>query len=452
MLVTSAWLLGLVHALVHMPLYSPRVDKREVILHRKASSYQTTLQIGGQNVTVIVDTGSSDLWVMDSSNPYCQNSHSDISSEDRINCNSGYMYQRGSTWSTDNTTFALSYGDGSMVEGIYGQDNVVAGDYELTGVNFAVGTSATISSGVFGIGPQLGEANIREFLYENFPMQLKSQGHISSLLYSLWLNSRESSEGVLLFGGIDTAKYNGTLGVVPVVSDTHFKVMLSSMELDGQTLVECSLPVMLDSGTTYSYLPRKLIEPFVLSLNAWWVEHPGLYAVTCTTNNTRIGLNFSGVQISIPLQEFLVPWDLDDGSMWVQDGEEICAFGIIPISDEPEEQALNVLGGSFLRGMYVVYDLENSQIGLAEANYATEKDVTSITTIPGSSASGYSVTQFKSEYTTYSPTVDQRDGTLSLSVTSRNPDPVETAQSTASSNGAIPRLHLDYLLMLVNYL
>jgi hypothetical protein len=76
-----------------------------------------------------------------------------------------------------------------------------------------------------------------------------------------------------------------------------------------------------------------------------------------------------GPTISVPINELVL-------AMGVSRGEEVCILGIGPAGD-----SISVLGDTFLRSAYVVYDLENNQIALAQTVFnSTQSSIQEIET------------------------------------------------------------------------
>lgn len=68
-------------------------------------------------------------------------------------------------------------------------------------------------SGILGIGH--GEnVTIR---YKNVVDQLADQGVTNTKAFSLALGSKSEQEGVIIFGGLDTSKFTGTLRTQPII-------------------------------------------------------------------------------------------------------------------------------------------------------------------------------------------------------------------------------------------
>jgi len=216
--------------------------------------------------------------------------------------------------------------------------------------------------------------------------------------------------GSILFGGVDTAKFHSSLIVLPVQksssdSYTDFTVALSSVSLtDASGKVAFSqtsltLPVILDSGTTATYLPDSVVNPIISGAGA--INDPDLgLIVPCSLGSSPANFSFGfggtgGPSIDVPFGEFVNPIFLQDGSQpkFKKSKEFICGFGLLSSGAGPI-----LFGDTFLRSAYVVYDLTNNQIAMAQTKFnATSSNVLEIsgTDIPSaaSTASNVAVTQ-----------------------------------------------------------
>ena len=214
--------------------------------------------------------------------------------------------------------------------------------------------------------------------------------------------------GSVLFGGVDTAKFTGSLIALPIQKGangtyTDITVALTSFSLTdatGKTAYtqnNLALPVILDSGTTDTYLPDNIANDLFAGVGVINDNRLGPI-VPCKIASSPAKFNFAfggngGPSISVSLSEFVTPVYLDDGSIpQFRDGSgDICTFGILS-SGTPDQPIL--LGDSFLRSAYVVYDLANNQVGLAQTVFnATDTKVVEISdkNIPGVSATATDV-------------------------------------------------------------
>lgn len=139
-------------------------------------------------------------------------------------------------------------------------DTLQLDNFTVKNFEFGIATSSN-SFATFGIGPKAREGPN----HDNLPYALAKAGYIKSAAYSLWLNDRHASNGSILFGGVDTAKYKGELETLPIVSEsgsyTGLQVALSGLNIsDGKGssqdlgLAEPAAAA-LDCSSQYAFLP-----------------------------------------------------------------------------------------------------------------------------------------------------------------------------------------------------
>jgi hypothetical protein len=274
-------------------------------------------------------------------------------------------------------------------------------------MEFGVGTDATSQDGVMGVGFALNEAILQFGLqpYPNLVDQMVSQNHIQSRTYSLYLDDIDASTGSILFGGVDTDKFSGTLSTFPINTDgsgtaNQFVITLTGLSLSppsGSTtgIGSSSLfpvNVLLDSGSSYISLPTGMATALATAMGATFSRQLGGYLLpNCNSQFSSGSLNFffSGVQISVPYDELIVNPTATDGSTFLyNDGSPACMLGILSGTSDN----IAVLGDTFLRSAYVVYDLvtppliecrlifqDNQEISLAPTKFnSTSSNVLAI--------------------------------------------------------------------------
>jgi hypothetical protein len=360
-----------------------RAGTVQATLDNEATLYFANVTLGtpGQSLRLDIDTGSSDLWTNSAQSDLCQQNAQDCAVSGTYNANSS------SSYSFVNSDFAIKYADGSYAIGDYGKDTLNIGGTSVTGVQFGIGYNSTSSQGILGVGYPANEASISTTgkTYANVPQLLASQGKTATAAYSLWLNDLDANTGSILFGGVDTDKYHGTLSSVPIIKESgsyrEFVIGLSSLSAASQSLFSNSpIPVLLDSGSSLSYLPSEYAQAIFQIFNANYDSSSGAAVVNCNlaSSSSTVDFSFSGVTISVPMNELIII----DG---YRRGKAVCILGI---SDA--EGSTSVLGDTFLRSAYVVYDLNNNQISLASTNFnSTTSNVQEISTgsggVPGAS-------------------------------------------------------------------
>lgn len=328
-----------------------------------------TLGTPAQSLRLHLDTGSSDLWVNTGSSPLCKQSSSPCSFAGTYNANSSSSYKYLGSY------FNISYVDGSGASGDYVTDTIDIGGTTLTDFQFGVGYSSTSSQGILGIGytaneVQVGRAELSP--YNNLPAKMASDGTIKSNAYSLWLNDLDSNTGSILFGGIDTEQFEGELKTLPIQSEgsvySEFLITLTGLYMgDEAVATNQALAVLLDSGSSLTYLPDSMVETIYQKVSAKYDTSEGAAYIACSmaNSNDSIRFNFSEPIIEVSMNELVLELVTSSGKRpTFQDGTEACLFGIAPAGS-----GTNVLGDTFLRSAYVVYDLANNQISLAQTTF-----------------------------------------------------------------------------------
>ncbi|KAI1077692.1 mitochondrial elongation factor g 1-like protein [Whalleya microplaca] len=376
---------------------------QEVITNEKnRGGYFASCAVGtpAQNLTLQLDTGSSDIWVPSSSSNVCQKNGDE-------GCTFG-SYDQGAS-STSSTVgegeFKISYVDGSSSSGDYIADTFEIGGATLKNMTMGLGQRTDIPYGLVGVGYALNEAIVASSgstsdVYDNLPVLLQKEGLISTNAYSLWLNDLDASTGSILFGGIDTEKYKGDLTRINIYQDsqskafTSFIVALTSLQAvsssgtDSLTSSEFPIPVVLDSGTTFSYLPDDLAAQIWKEVGATYYSDVGGALLPCSLENSEGHFSFGlagvgGPTINITMDELVLPLTTGEAIQFPSGpykGQDACQFGIQNFSSS----AQYLLGDTFLRSAYVVYDLVNNEIGIAPTDFNSTKS--NVVAFPSNSA------------------------------------------------------------------
>ncbi|KAG0646765.1 putative aspartic-type endopeptidase opsB [Hyphodiscus hymeniophilus] len=379
---------------------SPRASVTESLVNNATGgSYMATVKVGtpGQQQILAIDTGSSDVWVLDVSADACTDVTIQSQAED--GCDSTFDPSKSSTFKDVlQDGFYIQYGDGSGAEGDYITDNLAIGGVTVKTLEMGLAYNATLFQGLLGIGYDTNEASDDAedeqdpFIYPSIIDSMVSQGLISTKAYSLYLNDLQASTGSIIFGGMDSDKFHGDLLEMPIVPSplgngtsvySEFTVALTSFSMTGQAGNTTSLtqgaydaPVILDSGTTLTYVPQPLADLIYEKLNAVDdTQNSGLVFVDCgvSTNSPKTTFNFGfggsdGVSIQIPIDEMVFSLDglfsVDGSASPDLPFSNTCGLGINGQAEEPY-----ILGDTFLRSAYVVYDLKNNVIAIAQTNF-----------------------------------------------------------------------------------
>ncbi|CAL1197031.1 unnamed protein product [Candida parapsilosis] len=334
-------------------------EKRDSIslsLINEGPSYASKVSVGSnkQQQTVIIDTGSSDFWVVDSN----------------AQCGKGLIARAQGPLPHHRAAFTIRYGDGSTSQGTWGKDTVTINGVSITGQQIADVTQTSVDQGILGIGYTSNEAvydtSGRQTTpnYDNVPVTLKKQGKIRTNAYSLYLNSPSAETGTIIFGGVDNAKYSGKLVAEQVTSSQALTISLASVNLKGSSF-SFGDGALLDSGTTLTYFPSDFAAQLADKAGARLVQvarDQYLYFIDCNTDTSGTTVfNFgNGAKITVPNTEYVY-----------QNGDGTCLWGIQPSDD-------TILGDNFLRHAYLLYNLDANTISIAQVKYTTDSSISAV--------------------------------------------------------------------------
>lgn len=317
----------------------------EVITDTGDVSYNLNIYLGSnqQVSNVMIDTGSSDLWV------------------------TSQTYDPSSSSSSQDTgePFSIGYADGTTENGEFYLDTLSFDPSNAPTVNnfqFAlIQSNGQSQGGVLGIGNRNTESTNQE--YDNLPWALADNGITPKASYSLFLGP-ENGQGSLIFGGIDTDKYQGQLQKYPVdtASGPGLYVNVASINVNGESF-SSNQPYLLDSGTSLGFVQKNVQDYLDKVFNPTMVQEGDITyrQVSCNQPTDKyITFNFGQNTIALSYADAIT-----------NDGSGQCLLGFT------EYNNYNILGDVFLRKAYVYYDLTDSTISLAQAQYSTSSNIIS---------------------------------------------------------------------------
>ncbi|KAF2724188.1 putative vacuolar protease A [Polychaeton citri CBS 116435] len=315
------------------------------------AQYFSDITIGTppQEFKVVLDTGSSNLWVpsQDCGSIACY-------------LHSKYDHSSSSTYKKNGSDFAIRYGSGSL-EGYVSQDTVQIGDLKIKNQVFAEATSEPGLAfafgrfdGILGLGYDTISVNgIVPPFYE-----MIDQGLLDDPVFAFYLSSTsdEGAESEAIFGGINKDHYTGKVTNIPLRRKAYWEVDLDAITFGDQSAELDSTGAILDTGTSLIALPSTLAELLNKEIGAK-KSYNGQYTVECDKRDSLPDLTFTLTGHNFTIGPF-------DYILEVQ-GSCISAFmGFdIPAPAGP----LAILGDAFLRQWYSIYDLGNNAVGLAKA-------------------------------------------------------------------------------------
>jgi len=312
------------------------------------AEYYGPVSIGtpAQTFQVIFDTGSSNLWIPGKT---CKN------------CGSHLLYDssKSSSYVKNGTTFYIEYGSGP-VSGFLSQDLTVVSDLSITKQVFAeitdvsgLGLAYSLGKfdGILGLAwPSISVDGVTP-VFTN----LVNNGQLAQNVFSFYLGKEDGDVGELLLGGIDDAKYTGSLQYVPLSNQTYWALSLTDIQVNGAS-VTTSHRVIIDSGTSLLAGPTADVDALAKELGAHKsIINPQLYAVACSKvpSLPDISVTIGSAKFTLSSSEYIIKDSI------------FCLLGVIGI-DVPSDP-LWIMGDVFMRKYYTVFDYGSKRMGFALA-------------------------------------------------------------------------------------
>ncbi|PSR88497.1 aspartic peptidase domain-containing protein [Coniella lustricola] len=445
---SSSWVLAgalvqLASGVVHLPFVKqPRalasnrdadagLDRRSLTsgLSLQDTVYAVNVTVGtpGQPMTLQVSPLAAVTWVVDARSSYCSESYYIYTSSDEDddelttieNCiwgtfgpgnSSTFVSADPNTESSYDYSFDGTTDGGDYVYGDYFSDVLTIDDSTIPSLTMGLvndtdayyGFGATYM-GVLGIG-------YNDSINNNLPNHLFDQGLINSTAYSMWVDDEAATSGSLLFGAIDTSKFDGHLTRL-AVEYTYYMPSVIVASINGSTSTSgglVSITASDDADDDYStegyasYLFGALYSPSeTLSLlpsdvaNQIWTLAGATYnstyeaaVIDCgavsdnTTFTFQLGARDSLAPILtaymsdlvLPISEVnltaATSYYYSYGEDLINDTSNLCLFGI---QNSSYQGWYYSLGSSVLRRTYSVIDLANYEVAVAPVKFgATE--------------------------------------------------------------------------------
>ncbi|KAF7896975.1 uncharacterized protein EAF01_009378 [Botrytis porri] len=413
-----------------------------------------------QDVDLTIDTGSSDTWLVANTAASCTGvGLPEKNGSAPVLCETPYNPNTSSTVELNITTdkFNIEYVNGDKAKGPYIADTLVLGNATIKSLQMGLANDTNIQLGLLGLGYSISEAS--DTIYPNIIDELVSQHLISTRAYSLYLDSQDSATGSLLFGAVDTTKFVGELVSLDIVPQpiwngsvlySSFSVDLAAVGMTDQEGNSANLRtspqvVLLDSGTTLTILPAEVTDAIFKRFNAYDdTNSTGNVYLPCSVLNTSPSLTVdylfssssTSAMIRVPISEPVFPLTNPTYALYPED-----TLPDLPFSGEAY---------TFLRSAYVVYDLDNNQIGLAQANFKSNDAVASSNDGDGNKyvvelKAGESIPALTGDSVTSSA---EPSPTSSASKTSNTPTDTAKATATGNSSGALSMLrNVDFRVL-----
>ncbi|KAI4151574.1 MAG: hypothetical protein L6R39_002002 [Caloplaca ligustica] len=340
--------------------------------------YFTEITFGTQTFKAVVDTGSSDTWLV-------QSGFQCLDVRDKVTvpeaeCAFGPTYAPSSTFKQiPGENFNISYTDGEFLTGILGSEVVTLGgitvkNQEFALVDYAAWNGDNSSSGLIGLAfPNLTSAftgsdptldsDSNAVPYNPIFTNMYTQGLVPPV-FSLAVSRDENSGGLLALGGLPPVRHSSYFACAPFetgpatdLSGTgnpvyQFYYINVDGVTHGNTSEKVDLVAVVDSGTSLIFLPPTM----AYSVNKQFIPLAhidltrGEFAVDCNAKAPRFGISIANHTFYVNPKDMVIK---------TQDGT--CISGVtIAGYGQP-----TILGDVFLKNVLAVFDIGASEMRFA---------------------------------------------------------------------------------------
>ncbi|KAF8335926.1 putative cathepsin E [Cantharellus anzutake] len=315
--------------------------------------YVVTPTIGNQIVQLILDTGSSNLWV-----------------------NATGKYVTTTTSHATGRSFAIQYGSG-RASGYQYIDEVRIGNLKVArqslGVaNFTLGFRGVdgYPSLIFGVGPTslssgvVQGGDIVPTVLDNLCASKAISANVLGVYFKpLSRANTNQNNGEISLGGADHSKYKGVLKYAPITRSSHYKefwgIDINKVSNSGMVIGR-NLHAIVDTGTTLTYLPDAVYYKFANANNGSRDSSSGLLAFG-TKPKGILSITIGGRDFTLTPDQYLIPRFLYH--YFELDGDTRYFAWLAAIGYGADIEF--ILGQKFLEHYYSVYDATSKRVGLA---------------------------------------------------------------------------------------
>jgi len=362
------------------------------------AEYYGNITIGSpatQEFRVILDTGSSNLWVVDKTcenggdcpsycsiqalcgllcDPSCCDSAA-LSAAGKRQSNGGpcdgksqFDSDQSNTYKKDGSDWSIQYGTGSA-SGFLGIDTVSLGDkgsdqLAITGTTFG---QATHLASFFTDQPLDGILGLafRSIAVDNVQPVFQHAvelGLVDKPIFTVWLKkdgggARGVNGGQITYGGLDDEHCDdANINYVTVSSKTWWEFNIDGVGVNGkQTKKKYS--AISDTGTSLIAGPQKPLDDLVKATKAEFNPNYGLYSVDCKAQFTwSIWIDKN----EYPIDATNLVWEIEKGS---------CVLGY-DVWDSGFGGPDFIMGDPLIRQYCQIYEVAEGKIGFAKAKTA----------------------------------------------------------------------------------
>ncbi|CAE6436259.1 unnamed protein product [Rhizoctonia solani] len=297
-----------------------------------------------------LDSGSSDFFVASDQCPTAQCAGKNL-----------FVPSQSSTSANTGNSFQISFGDGSAVRANVFTDVVSIGGLAIT--NSGVGAVTQLSQsftnaggdtsdGLMGLAfPSLAESKQTPY-FTNLAKLSPTQG-----MMSFKFVGKNAPGSELTVGGMDTAAFTGQIAFSPVLTTqgqppSFWTINMGQATVGGKPVQTTSQFATIDTGTSVVIAPQADAQAIYAAIPGSQLGQNGLFSYPCNAN-PDVALSFAGQSFNIKAADMSLGSDATNTT---------CVGAIVPSA----QRNAWLVGDTFLKNVYTVFDQTNLQVGFAK--------------------------------------------------------------------------------------
>ncbi|KAI0804711.1 aspartic peptidase domain-containing protein [Irpex lacteus] len=328
------------------------------------TKYFVEIELGGQSFKVLIDTGSSDLWL------------SDVGPSVKLT-------------NTTNVPVDITYGDESGVSGTVAFSELQLGQFTVPSQAFIKPNHVNITSNLLQEGDGLiglsfdthSEVNraiqsaygngttIGRTPLSNIFAQDPAAPNCVDMHLNRAIDVERVANGTLLIG--EHSEEYSDISKQPVlytIEETEWTVMLDGMTVDGKSVTlggqnsssgvaTSSLPVLLDSGTSFAVITDNMFNAIYESIPGAVLTDTSQWTVPCLSS-TNVSFSIGGLDYPIhPLDLTIAAATFDDDEQ--ANGTVCVSLPFKVVHDIDDFAGELILGDFFLKNVYASFNFGN---------------------------------------------------------------------------------------------
>ncbi|GBC10559.1 hypothetical protein RclHR1_09720001 [Rhizophagus clarus] len=317
-------------------------------------SYYGKVLIGNQKFNMLMDTGSSNIWVPNKNctSASCRN-HNDYDSD------------KSPTFTREGNAWSITYGTGSA-SGVTGKDNVKIAGFtakkQIFGLAYNVSTDfvGLESDGILGLA--FNTLNTMDNGAPTVVDTLIAQKSINPLFsFHLARVSDFDDVSTLTLGGVDKSKFKGSISFNPVIPTpilneiAFWLIAAQDASVNGNKLGFTGKKGLIDTGTSVILMPDDDAKKIHAQIpGSAFDPVNGVYTIPCKTT-AKVAFIFNGVSYTLDPRDLIL--SPENGTT--------CVSNIFPGFNFDGNNDIWLMGDPFLKNVYSVFNVGKQSVGFA---------------------------------------------------------------------------------------